>query len=112
VYARSLHEPVRALWPRREWDLKRLRLWNTLYSGLGGLLILWTGLRSVTLATFVSPLSGVLGCGLWCLAMLAVDRTQMPAPYRMGRGLRAATALAGLLMTVAGGYTTYISWRG
>jgi hypothetical protein len=54
----------------------------------------------------------VLGCGLWCLAMLVVDRAQMPAGYRMRPGLRAAIAVAGLAMTIAGGYTTYVSWRG
>ena len=35
VYARTLFEPVRALWPHREWSLPRLRFWNTLYCGLG-----------------------------------------------------------------------------
>jgi hypothetical protein len=112
VYARSLYEPLRALLPTRRLDYARLRRWNTLYCGLGGLLLLWTGLRSVTLATLVSPLSGVLGCGLWCLAMLFVDATQMPRSYRMGPILRVATLLAGLLMTVAGAYSTYIGWRG
>jgi hypothetical protein len=85
VYARSLFEPVRALWPSATLDLKRLRLWNTLYCGVGGLLILWTGLQTVKIVTIVSPFSGVLGCGLWCLAMLVVDRMQMPKAYRMGR---------------------------
>jgi Mn2+/Fe2+ NRAMP family transporter len=112
VYARSLYEPLQALWPERRFDLARLRLWNTLYCGVGGLLILWTGLRTMTLATLVSPFSGVLGCGLWCLAMLVVDATQLPPQYRMGRALRVATVVAGLMMAIAGGYTTYISWRG
>ena len=112
VYARTLFEPARALWPSRAWSFPRLRLWNTLYCGLGGLLILWTGLRTVTVVTIVSPLSGVLGCGLWCLAMLWVDRAQMPAAYRMRGGLRAAMLLAGLAMAVAGAYTTYAAWFG
>jgi hypothetical protein len=112
VYARTLFEPARALWPSRPWSLPRLRMWNTLYCGLGGLLILWTGLRTVTVVTIVSPLTGVLGCGLWCLAMLWVDRAQMPGAYRMGGGLRTAMLIAGLAMAVAGGYTTYASWVG
>jgi Mn2+/Fe2+ NRAMP family transporter len=112
VYARTLFEPARALWPQRTFRFSRLRLWNTLYCGLGGLLILWTGLRTVTVVTIVSPLSGVLGCGLWCLAMLWVDRSQMPAAYRMSGGLRLATLAAGLAMAVAGIYTTYASWFG
>ena len=112
VYARTLFEPARALWPDRPWSLPRLRFWNTLYCGLGGLLILWTGLRTVTLVTIVSPFSGVLGCGLWCLALLWVDRGQMPAAYRMGAGLRTAMLVAGAAMAAAGLYTTYASWIG
>jgi Mn2+/Fe2+ NRAMP family transporter len=112
IYARTLYEPMRALWPGRRWDLARLRVWNTLYCGLGAVLLLWTGRQTVGLVTLISPLSGVLGCGLWCLAMLAVDRGQIPSQYRMSRTLRAATWVAGLAMTAAGGYTTYQSWRG
>jgi Mn2+/Fe2+ NRAMP family transporter len=112
VYARTIFEPLRALWPEREWSVARLRVWNTLYCGLGGLLILWTGLRTVAIVTIVSPFSGVLGCGLWCLAMLWVDRAQTPGPYRMGRGLWVATLIAGVAMAAAGLYTTYASWVG
>jgi len=111
VYARTLYEPCKALWPGRRWDYQRLRLWNTLYCGLGGLAILWTGMRTVTLASIVSPFSGVLGCGLWCLAMVVVDR-RLPAAYRMGGAMRVATLLAGLGMAVVGGYVTWMSWRG
>lgn len=112
IYARTLHEPVRALWPARRFNYARLRFWNSIYCGTFGLVILWTGLRTVTVVSLVSPLSGVLGCGLWCLAMLVVDGTQMPASYRMGRGLRIGTLIAGLAMALAGGFTTYVSWRG
>ena len=111
VYARTVFEPARALWPKRAWDYKKVRLWNSLFCGIGGILILATGVRTVRLATIVSPFSGVLGCGLWCLAMVAVDRTQLPAAYRMGAGLRMATLVAGIVMAVAGAYMTYMSWR-
>jgi Mn2+/Fe2+ NRAMP family transporter len=112
VYARTIYEPVRALWPRRSWNYDRLRVANTLFCGLGGLLILWTGFQTVTLASIVSPFSGVMGCGLWCLAMIAVDQGQMPRAYRMPPVLRIATLLAGVGMAVVGGYVTYMSWRG
>jgi hypothetical protein len=110
VYGRSIYEPARALWPGRRWDYHRVRLWNTLYCGIGALFLLWTGLQAVRLASIVAPFSGVLGCGLWCLAMVAVDRTQLAPAYRMGRLLVVATLLAGVVMTVAGGYTTYMGW--
>jgi Mn2+/Fe2+ NRAMP family transporter len=110
VYARTLFEPVRALWPERRVDFARLRLWNTLYCGVGGLVILWTGLRTVTVVNLVSPFSGVLGCGLWCVALLVVDRSQMPGAYRMTGLLRAAMWMTGLALAVAGAYTTWVSW--
>ena len=110
VYARSLFEPLRALWPERTLDLKRLRLWNTLYCGVGGLLILWMGLQTVKIVTIVSPFSGALGCGLCCLPMIVVDRMQMPKAYRMGAALQTRPWIAGLAMAGAGAYTTWTSW--
>jgi Mn2+/Fe2+ NRAMP family transporter len=112
LYTRTLYEPLKALWPGRTWDMVRLRRWTTLYCGLGGFLLLWSGLRTVTVANLVSPLSGVLGCGLWCLAMLLVDGRQMPNGYRMSAGLRTGLWIAGVAMAIAGAYTTYWSWRG
>ncbi|HEX9425841.1 MAG TPA: Nramp family divalent metal transporter [Pyrinomonadaceae bacterium] len=104
VYTRSAYEPLRAIWPQHRWSLKRVRLWVTMYAGVGGLLLLCVGLRTVTLASIVSPFSGVLGCGLWCLAMVFVDRRQMPKPYQMSRRLLALTLTAGVAMSVIGIY--------
>ena len=91
----------------------RLRLWNTLYCGIGGLLILWTGLQTVKIVTIVSPFSGVLGCGLWCLAMLVrrphADADGVPHGRRAARG---DAGSPGLAMAVAGAYTTWTSWLG
>lgn len=110
LYARSAYEPLRAVFPKRAWDVGRVRFWVTLYSGLGALVLLWTGLKTVMIVKVTSPLSGVLGCGLWCLAMLWVDRAQTPAPYRLNRGLFALTLVTGLTMTAVGAYTTYKNW--
>lgn len=110
LYTRTAYEPLRAIWPGREWNLKRLRLWVVLYSGLGGLLLLWTGFKTVTIASVISPFSGVLGCGLWCLAMIWVDRREMPPGYRMGTGLLLLTLIAGLVMTAIGGFVTAQTW--
>jgi hypothetical protein len=71
---------------------------------LGGLLLLWTGLKTITLASIVSPFSGVFGCGLWCLAMVWVDRKQMPKPYRMTPGFAVSVLIAGVVMTLIGLY--------
>jgi Mn2+/Fe2+ NRAMP family transporter len=106
LYTHTTHEPLKAIWPNRTWNVSKLRLIVVLYSGLGGLALLWTGWKTVTLASIISPFSGVLGCGFWCLAMLWVDSTQMPAPYRMNRMLYAITLIAGLVMVAVGGFVT------
>ncbi|MEJ7616091.1 MAG: Nramp family divalent metal transporter [Pyrinomonadaceae bacterium] len=110
LYTRTAYEPLRAIWPRREWDLKRLRLWVVLYAGIGGLVLLWSGRQTVTLASVISPLSGVLGCGLWCLAMIWVERREMPKAYRMGTPLFILTITAGIVMTAIGGYVSISTW--
>lgn len=110
LYTRTAYEPLRAIWPRRNWNLQRLRLWIVLYAGVGGLCLLWSGWKTVTLASIISPFSGVLGCGLWCLAMIWVERREMPRPYRMGTVLFLLTIVAGIVMTAIGGYVTFWNW--
>jgi hypothetical protein len=81
-----------------------------LYSGIGGLLLLWSGLKTITLASIVSPFSGVFGCGLWCLAMVWVDRKQMPKPYQMSFTLLIGALLSGVILTAIGFYV--MVWGG
>lgn len=112
IYARTAYEWLRAVRPTAgaPRPFERVRFIVTLYAGLGALILLWTGLQTVMIVKVTSPLSGVFGCGLWCLAMLWVDRTQMPKPYRMHPLFFALTALVGLAMAGAGAYTTYRNW--
>jgi Mn2+/Fe2+ NRAMP family transporter len=110
LYARTTYEPAVALWPGHDWNYKRLRLWVTVYSAIGGLLLLWTGFKTVVLARIIAPFAGVLGCGLWCLAMIWVERTQLPPAYRMNRWLLLLTTVAGIIMTVVGCYVTILTW--
>jgi hypothetical protein len=112
VYARTAYEPLRAIWPERRWDATRVRRLVTLYSAAGALLLLWTGLKTVMIVKVTSPMSGVFGSGLWCLAMLWVNYAQMPKPYRMRPVLVALTIAAGLAMAGVGGYSTYRNWFG
>jgi Mn2+/Fe2+ NRAMP family transporter len=107
LYSRSTYEPLLAIWPKQKWDLNRVRVVVVFYSGLGGLLLLWSGWKTVTLASIISPFSGVMGCGLWCLGMLWVDRRQTPTPYRMRALLLGLTLLAGVVMTLVGGWVTF-----
>ena len=110
VYSRSAFEPLRAIWPNKTWSLDRVRLWVILYSGIGGLLLLWSGLKTITLASIVSPFSGVFGCGLWCLAMVWVDRKQMPKAYQMSTTLLIASLVFGAIMSAIGFYV--MVWSG
>jgi hypothetical protein len=110
VYGRTAYEPLRAIWPSRAWNYSNVRFLITMYSGLGALLLLWTGLKTVMIVKVTSPMSGVFGCGLWCLAMLWVDRARMPAAYRMRPVLALLTLLTGLTMAALGAYTTYRNW--
>ena len=96
--------------PDCNWDFGRLRLRVILYTAGGGLLLLWTGFKTVVLAGIVAPFAGVLGCGLWCLAMIWVEWKQLPPVYRMSRWLIALTAFAGITMTVVGCYVTALTW--
>jgi Mn2+/Fe2+ NRAMP family transporter len=112
VYARTAYEPLRAIWPERRWDVARVRRFVTLYSAAGALLLLWTGLKTVMIVKVTSPMSGVFGSGLWCLAMLWVNFAQMPKPYRMKPVLVALTVAAGLAMAGVGAYSTYRNWFG
>jgi Mn2+/Fe2+ NRAMP family transporter len=110
LFARTAYEPLRAMWPARLREYSKVRLWITLYAGAGALLLLWTGLKTVAIVKVTSPVSGVLGCGLWCLAMVWIDRAQLPKPYRMAPALLALTLATGIAMAAIGAYTTFRTW--
>jgi hypothetical protein len=110
LFARTAYEPMRAVLPRVSWNYSRVRFWITLYSGLGALLVLWTGFKTVMIVRITSPVTGVLGCGLWCLAMWWVNRAGTPPPYRMQPSFAALTLVTGLIMVALGAYTTYRNW--
>jgi Mn2+/Fe2+ NRAMP family transporter len=110
LFSRTAYEPLRALWPARQWNYSRVRFWITLWAGLGALAVLWTGFKTVMIVRVTSPVTGVLGCGLWCLAMLWVDRVLMPREYRMKPSFAALTLAVGSIMVALGIYTTYRNW--
>lgn len=110
LYARTTYEPLRAVWPTVRWDYARVRFWVTFCSGAGALLLLWTGLQTVAIVKITSPISGVMGCGLWCLAMLWVDRTRVHPAHRMSVTLLALTIACGVGMAAVGAYTTFRTW--
>lgn len=110
VYARTTYEISIAIWPKRNWNFDRLRLGVIIYSAVGGLLLVWTGFKTVVLAGIIAPFAGVMGCGLWCLAMIWVEWKQLPRAYRMSKWLLVLTTIAGLTMMAVGGYVTALTW--
>ena len=110
VYARTTYEISIAIWPKRGWNFDRLRLLVTFYTAAGALLLLWTGFKTVVIAGIVAPFAGVLGCGLWCLAMIWVEWKNLPRAYRMSKWLLALLAIAGITMTAVGCYVTAVTW--
>ena len=52
--------------------------------------------------TFGSIISGALGCGIWCFAMIWVDRIRMPKELQMSLLLRILLIIAGVTMSYLG----------
>ena len=112
VYRYTFAESLAALAPRAvtEKRLPGIRAGVVAYCFLGGLVVMWLpeGIAGAITdrVVFSTILSGALASGLWCFAMLLVDRLRLPAPLRMGPWLRVATLTAGVVMTWLGVLTT------
>jgi hypothetical protein len=70
--------------------------------GIGSVLAILSGASFVALITPASILGGVFACGIYGAGLLYVDRTNMPAPYRMSRVLRVLVVLGSAFLTIAG----------
>ena len=57
--------------------------------------------------TFGTVISGASACGLWCFAMLWLDRVRLPKPLQMSRTLWWSVLLAGVAMTGLGVRSMY-----
>ena len=60
---------------------------------------------------FGAIVSSANACGLWCFAMLWLDRTRLPKPLRMSLLLTLATAIAGVAMMGLGIQSTIEYFR-
>ena len=103
IYARTAFEclaPVSALVGRLPY--RRFKAMVLAYTGIVGLVLLWTMRDPVSIVTPAAIVGGVFTCGLWCFAMIWTDRHFLPAPLRMGRGLLGLTVVAGTCLTLAG----------
>ena len=115
VYQQTFTESVAAIMPRplTPKHVVRLRRGVIAYCLLGGLVMVWlpVSIAGTILErmTFGSIISGATSCGLWCFAMLWLDRVRLPAPLRMSVRLRTLTWVAGVAMTFLG-LQTIVAW--
>jgi len=108
VYRYTFVESVRSIAPGRLTParVRLLRGGTVAYCFLGGLVMVWLpeaiAGTIVGRMTFGTIISGATTCGLWCFAMLWLDRVRLPAPLRMSRRLWILTLAAGIGMTFLG----------
>jgi hypothetical protein len=114
IYRYTVVESARALLPGWTKD-QHVHTWRNLtvaYCYGGGMVMIWlpTGISGDVLGkmTFGAVIGGATLCGLWCLAMLWVDATRLPARLRMHRGLWVMTLIAGMTMTALGVQTLLV----
>jgi Mn2+/Fe2+ NRAMP family transporter len=103
VYTWTVFETARAVWPNAtQLRLKSIQRYVLAYCVVGGLSLIWIDLEPVAVITLVAVLGGAPTCAAWCFAMLWTDSRFLPAPLRMGRGLKVMTIVAGVVMAVLG----------
>jgi Mn2+/Fe2+ NRAMP family transporter len=103
VYTWTVFETARSIWPTAtQLRLKAIQRFVLAYCVIGGLSLIWIDLEPVAVITLVAVLGGAPTCAAWCFAMLWTDRRFLPAPLRMGKGLKVMTIVAGVAMTVLG----------
>lgn len=108
IYRHSVLEVVRALSPKSVLGNKSStwrKLTNAYCVGLA-LLLIWlpqylSG-NIVDRMVLGAVVGGALTCGLWCFAMLIIDRTHLPKVLRMGKWLKFGVVLAGTVLTYLG----------
>jgi Mn2+/Fe2+ NRAMP family transporter len=103
VYARTAYECLAVVSARvRALSYQRFRGGVLIYTGVFGLLLLWTMSDPIAIITPASILGGVFTCGLWCFAMIWTDRRFLPRAFQMGRGLVTLLVISGTFLTALG----------
>lgn len=113
IYRHTMTETVRAFVPRLT-SAAWLRRWRWLMNGycfIGGMTLIWLPEAiSGNIADRMilgAVVGGALTCGLWCFAMLIIDRVRLPKALRMGPVLWTSVCLAGTVLTFLGGLSLF-----
>lgn len=108
LQTRALYEVGHVVSVRlKQVSLRGFRLFVAIYATASGLLLIWTSWEPVALFTPASILGGVFACGLWCFAMLWVDRKFLAKEFRMSPVLASALLVSGILLTSFGARAIY-----
>ena len=113
VYQHTCGESVAVVAPRayKRLGAGPLKVLVVCYCSIGGLTLTWLPTTMagdiVGRLTIGSLVSGAATCGLWCFAMLWVDRVRLPRALQMGWPLKMLTTVAGVMMCVLGAISIY-----
>ena len=103
LYSRTAYECLRPLSTKfRGASIRQVRAATLAYTGIGGLILLWTTDNPIKLVTWAGLIGGVFTCGLWCFLMIWTDRLFLPRPLRMRWPLLVMTVLSGTVLTALG----------
>ncbi|MBE7539267.1 MAG: Nramp family divalent metal transporter [Opitutaceae bacterium] len=103
VYIRTSFECARPVSAGlRRAPIRVFRATILVYCAVGGMLLLWTLEDPIAIVTPVSIVGGVFTCGLWCFAMIWVDRRFLPKCLQMRRGLTLLLVVSGAFLTAMG----------
>lgn len=103
IYIRTAYECVMPLSKTfRAMPERKFRSIVLTYCAVGGLGLLWLMSNPVSIVKPAGIIGGVFTCGLWCFAMMWVDRKFLPKPLRMGLVLTGLTLISGLVLTGLG----------
>ncbi|MBM81869.1 MAG: hypothetical protein CMJ78_14940 [Planctomycetaceae bacterium] len=108
IYRYTVVESAKALVPGLT-NEQQVPIWRNVtvaYCFVGGLIMIWLPKEIagdvLSRMTFGAVMGGATLCGLWCFAMLWINRVRLPRSLRMGGILWAATLIAGIVMTALG----------
>lgn len=103
IYLRTAYECWMPLSSKlRAMPVRRFRLGILAYCGFGGLIVMWLFEDPLKIVTPAAIVGGVLTCGLWCFAMIWIDRKFLPKELRMRGVLLILTWISGIAMTALG----------
>ena len=108
IYRHTVAECLVSLFRKKvpEQSSPKWRRWVYTYCFVGGLTLVWLPQsiagNIIDRLTFSTIIGGATTCGLWCFAMIWVDRIRLPRELRMGWGLKAIVFISGSALSGLG----------